>query len=59
MPETSVNKPMTTNNDGVTQRYAGFMQWPMTREDQKRSGLIAITSRSISGRQVKTQGESA
>lgn len=45
---------MVLNNDGVTYRYAGEMQRPMSAAEQKAWGLIAQTNRSITGREVKT-----
>lgn len=42
------------NNDGITYRCQGAIQRPLDKETQQRIGLVARTSRSISGREVKT-----
>lgn len=42
------------NNDGITYRCAGMLQRPLDKEQQQALGLVARTSRSISGREVKT-----
>jgi hypothetical protein len=42
------------NNDGITYRCQGQLQRPLDKEMQQRLGLVATTSRSISGREVKT-----
>ena len=39
--------PMVLNADGVTYRYPGTLQWPMTTKNQRDAGLLARTNRSI------------
>lgn len=52
---TEINKVQwVQNSDGVTFRCYGHLQSPLDVDAQKRLGLLASTSRSISGREVKT-----
>ena len=52
MNEFSKINGLVLNSDGVTYRYPGIMQWPMTAEQQKSAGLIAKVNVSIHPRKT-------